>query len=191
MKSFLKNLNFSLKISALQKGRIVNIFFLALCVFSIAMVGILNLQSSDETKKTQAISRFEIFDFEYYQVDSSGVKVYAKGERARKNQNDEDELENFVVHNYLFEEKKQEILSSDFAQHKNNIINFKKGVNYEHDGLKFWSKEAIYWVKTKKLLGEGDFLVLGNNYRVVGKDIVYEGGKVFAQDIVGKMKMDK
>lgn len=181
-----------------KSGRLVQIFFLALCVFSILMVGILSSKKAYNTRNLQEIVRLEIFDFEYYRIGMQGVSIVAFGKKGRENSQKINELEHFNVSNFIFSNEKlkkdkkgvNENLQSRFAFYDNQEILFPQGVNYQRDGTEFWSQKARYNPDKKELKGEGEFIILDENYKIRGQNISYVGNKVYAQNIYGILRIN-
>lgn len=182
-----------LRINQLQSGRLVPIFFLSLCIFSFVMAVVLNNKEVQNLAKPKEVARFEIFDFEYYRIGTQGVSVVAFGKRARENAQKLNELEHFSIVNFTFPNEKakegvQENLQSSFALYDNQEIFFPQGVNYKRDATEFWSQVANYNPDKKELKGEGEFIVLDENYKIRGQNIVYKENKVYADNIYGILK---
>lgn len=190
-----------LKINQLKSGRLVPIFFLALCAFSLAMVVVLSGKKAQNPKSPDEISRFEIFDFEYYRVGMQGVSIVAFGKKARENAQRINELEHFNVMNFIFpnaESKsnkknisEQENLQSNFALYDNQEVFFPQGVNYQRNATEFWSQMARYHLDKKELKGEGEFIILEENYKIRGQNIAYRDNKIYAQNVNGILKANE
>lgn len=190
-----------LKINQLKSGRLVPIFFLALCVFSLAMVVTLSGKKAQNPKSLDEVSRFEIFDFEYYRIGMQGVSIIAFGKKARENAQRINELEHFSVVNFTFpnaeskNNKKnifgQESLQSNFALYDNQEIFFPQGVNYKRNAIEFWSQVARYNPDKKELKGEGEFIILEENYKIRGQNIAYRENKIYADNVYGILKANE
>lgn len=190
-----------LKLNQLKSGRLVPIFFLLLCVFSLAMVVVLSGKRVQNPKSLNEISRFEIFDFEYYRIGMQGVSTIAFGKKARENAQRINELEHFSVINFASpsaesnKNKKnfleQENLQSNFALYDNQEIFFPQGVNYKRNAIEFWSQVARYNLDKKELKGEGEFIILEENYKIRGQNIAYKEDKIYAQNVNGILKANE
>ncbi|MDE5925757.1 MAG: hypothetical protein K2N75_03855 [Helicobacter sp.] len=181
----------------LKSGRLVPIFFLSLCVLSLVMVVVLNGKKTQDLKEKEEVARFEVFNFEYYRIGTQGVSVVALGKKARENVKGMNELEHFSVTNFIFPSQEslrkekvsgQENLQSSFALYNNQEIFFPQGVNYQRNETKFWSQIAQYNPDTKELKGEGEFIVLDENYKIRGQNIAYRENKIYAKNIYGILK---
>lgn len=178
--------------SHFTKGNLVIYFFLILSLFSILMVGVLSIDKENKMLFPQeAIVRFEIFDFNYYKISPLGVEIFAYGNIGRENKKQENELEDFNINHYLFDTHTQETLHSHFALYDNNTINFPQGVYYIRNDTQFWSQRATYTPSLKELLGNGDFIIASNTYRIKGKNITYKNNKISANTIKGILITDK
>lgn len=51
-----------------QSATFVTFFFIALCVFSLAMVVFLSIKRKDILEYPQNIARFEVINFEYFKI---------------------------------------------------------------------------------------------------------------------------
>ncbi|TLD88147.1 hypothetical protein [Helicobacter sp. MIT 05-5294] len=179
--------------NSFKSGRLVPIFFLFLCVFSLVMVVVLGGKRAQNAKNIEEISRFEIFDFEYYRIGMQGVSIVAFGKKGRENPQQINELEHFNVSNFTFASQEntkgmEESLQSSFALYDNQEIFFPQGVNYQRDKTEFWSQKARYNPDKKELKGAGEFIILDENYKIRGQDITYIGDKVYAQNIYGILR---
>lgn len=182
----------SLIASHLTKGNLVIYFFLILSLFSILMVGILSVNKESKSLYSQeSITRFEIFDFNYYKISPLGVEIFAYGKIGRENKKQENELEYFNINHYLFDTHTQESLYSNFALYDNHTINFPQGVYYMRNDTKFWSERATYTPSLKELLGNGDFIIASNTYQIKGQNISYKNNKITAETIKGTLTTDK
>lgn len=187
-----------LKINQLKSGRLIPIFFLSLCVLSLVMVAVLNGKKTQDLKGREKVARFEVFNFEYYRIGSQGVSVVALGKKACENVKGMNELEHFSVTNFTFPSQEsqrkekvlgQENLQSSFALYDNQEIFFPQGVNYQRNKTKFWSQIAQYNPDIKELKGEGEFIVLDENYKIRGQNITYRENKIYAKNIYGILKV--
>ncbi|WP_297814094.1 hypothetical protein [uncultured Helicobacter sp.] len=184
-----------LKINQLKSGRLVPIFFIFLCIFSLIMVVILSKKEMQTQEKLNEIAKFEIFDFEYYRIGAQGVSVVAFGKKASENSQKLNELEHFGIINFTFPNADskanqgiQENLQSSFALYDNQEIFFPRGVNYKRDGTEFWSQVARYNPDKKELKGEGEFIILDKSYKIRGQNIIYKENKVYAKNIYGILR---
>lgn len=187
-----------LKINQLKSGRLIPIFFLSLCVLSLVMVAVLNGKKTQDLKGREKVARVEVFNFEYYRIGAQGVSVVALGKKARENVKGMNELEHFSVTNFTFPSQEsqrkekvlgQENLQSSFALYDNQEIFFPQGVNYQRNKTKFWSQIAQYNPDIKELKGEGEFIVLDENYKIRGQNITYRENKIYAKNIYGILKV--
>ncbi|PZT48936.1 hypothetical protein B6S12_01170 [Helicobacter valdiviensis] len=174
-----------------QKGSLVIYFFIFLCIACVVMALILSQQNRKIADAAKQIEKFEIFSFLYQKITPFGVEVIANGIKAKQNKEGQEELEDFVVKHYLFDERKIETLTSSFAIHKNDNIYMPQGATYQKDALNFWSEVATYEIKTKNLLSQGDFKIIEKNYQFNGKNAEYKNGKIYAKDIKGILQTGK
>ncbi|WP_104721323.1 hypothetical protein [Helicobacter mesocricetorum] len=178
--------------SHFTKGNLVIYFFVILSLFSILMVGAFSINKNNKSLFSQeSITRFEIFNFNYYKISPLGVEIFAYGKIGKENKEQENELENFNINHYLFDTHTQEALYSYLAIYDNKTINFPKGVYYVRNDIQFWSERAAYTPSSKELLGNGDFIISSNAYHIKGKDIIYKDNQTSANAIKGILKMDE
>lgn len=170
-----------------QSGHFVTLFFVALCGFSLVMVVFLNTKKEHlKQVQPQDITRFEMFDFQYFKITPEGVSTIASGKKAKENSNKESALESLSVKNR--NEKTHEHLQADFAIYNDHNIFFPQGVTYLRDSTRFWSQEAHYFPTSKELEGKGEFIILDKNTTIRGRDILYKDGKFHAVSIYGILK---
>ncbi len=62
-------------------------------------------------------------------------------------------------------------------------------MNYQRNKTKFWSQIAQYNPDIKELKGEGEFIVLDENYKIRGQNITYRENKIYAKNIYGILKV--
>ncbi|WP_157978165.1 hypothetical protein [Helicobacter burdigaliensis] len=166
-------------------------FFIFLCLACVLMTFTLSIQNRKIAEATQQIEKFEISSFLYHKITPQGVEVIAKGTKAKQNKDGQEELEDFIIDHYLFEEGKIETLQSNFAIHKNDNIYMPKGATYQKEALNFWSEIVIYETKTKNLLSQGNFKIIEESYQFNGKNAEYKKGKIYAKDINGILQTGK
>lgn len=174
-------------LKSLKSAHFVPIFFIALCGFSLIMVGILNTHHTKTSNKITNITRFEVFDFNYFKITQEGVNIIAKGEKARENAKGENEIESLSVQN-ITRDSKKESLEAEFALYNKQDVFFPNGVNYQRDETKFWSQKARYYPDTKELEGSGEFVILDKSATIRGQNITYKNNKIYAHNIRGILK---
>ena len=179
--------NVSKPIKSPKSAHFVPIFFIALCGFSLVMVGILSTHHDKKSNKMANITRFEVFDFNYFKITQEGVNIIAKGKKARENTKGENEIESLAVQN-ITRDSKKESLEAEFALYNNQDIFFPNGVNYQRDETKFWSQKARYYPNTKELEGSGEFVILNKDTTIRGQNIIYKNNKIYAHNIRGTLK---
>ncbi|EEO25586.1 hypothetical protein [Helicobacter winghamensis] len=172
-----------------QSARFVTLFFIALCGFSLLMVLFLGIKQARIAQAQQNITRFEVFDFEYFKITKNGVNTTASGKKARENTNKESELESLNVKN--LNNGTSEYLQADFALYNNSDIFFPQGVTYTRDATKFWSEQARYYPDSKNLEGVGEFVILDKSATIRGRNIIYKDAKVYATNIHGILKAEQ
>lgn len=170
----------------LQSAQLVTFFFIALCGFSLAMVLFLSTKQTRMVQAQREITRFEVFDFEYFKITENGVNTIASGKKARENANKESELESLNVRN--LNNTTQEHLQAPFALYNNRDIFFSQGVRYTRDNTKFWSQQARYYLDSKNLEGIGEFMILDKNATIRGQNIIYRDEKIYATNIHGILR---
>ncbi|MDD6056025.1 MAG: hypothetical protein SOW25_04695 [Helicobacter sp.] len=189
----------------------VLLFFIALCVFSVAMAVILSNKSLENNKDFFKIPRFEVSNFTYYRLTKSGISAIASGEVARENTNGEYELKNLKILanslsnatnlkmdskeiddssalNPLSKKAMQESIEAPFALYNNASVLFTQGVTYKRDSMKFWSESAEYFPQDRALQGSGAFVIFDAESKIRGQNISYRDGKIYAQNIQGILR---
>ena len=169
-----------------QSATFVTFFFIALCVFSFAMVVFLSIKRKDILEYPQNIARFEVINFEYFKITKNGVDTIANGKKARENAKNENVLEFLSVQN--LNDNIQEHLQADFALYNNSDVFFPQGVRYIRDTTQLWSQQARYYPASKYLEGLGDFIILDKNTTMRGRNLIYKDAKIYAKNIHGILK---
>lgn len=152
---------------------VIRIFYLAIAVFSVAMV-ILNMQAPylrDFFKDEIIIANMEMNDIiDYELAQNVDMKIISdNGVRY----NDRDEFKNFYGEMYASDTN--HTLRSDIAIHKDGVLTFVGNVKYKNDdNLTYDTQELIYDTKSKIATSNKPYIATRNQDKVIGESLKYD-----------------